>query len=84
MMLHTARTTTHFVHLKMKFKMCARGVQLKFYLCNSLQIAYFILHLKECEYRFNNRELNRKDFERMLLKLTKKFLKNSFLGKVVF
>ena len=44
----------------------------------------FILHLKECEYRFNNRELNRKDFERMLLKLTKKFLKNSFLGKVVF
>lgn len=36
----------------------------------------FILHLKECELRYNNRNLDKKEFEKMLLKLTKKYLKN--------
>lgn len=36
----------------------------------------FILHLKECELRFNNRKLTRKEFERMILKLTKTYLKD--------
>jgi transposase-like protein len=36
----------------------------------------FILHLKECEYRFNSRSLTKKEFEKMVLKLTKKYLKD--------
>jgi hypothetical protein len=42
----------------------------------------FILHLKECEYRYNNRKLNKKEFEKMILKLTKNYLKNKERGKL--
>jgi transposase-like protein len=34
----------------------------------------FILHLKECEFRFNNRNLTKKEFEKMILKITKYYL----------
>ena len=36
----------------------------------------FILHLKECEYRFNNRKLNKEEFEKKMFKMLKNFLKN--------
>jgi transposase-like protein len=35
----------------------------------------FILHLKECEYRFNSRNINLKDFEKNMFKLLRNFLK---------
>jgi hypothetical protein len=37
----------------------------------------FILHLKECEYRFNNRKLNKKEFEKKMFKLLNDFLKKT-------
>jgi transposase-like protein len=36
----------------------------------------FILHLKESEYRFNNRDLTKEKFIKMILTITKKHLKN--------
>ena len=35
----------------------------------------FILHLKECEYRFNNR--NNKEFEKVVFNLLKNYLSKS-------
>jgi transposase-like protein len=51
----------------------ARGRLSKF---KGLASDRFILHLKECELRYNNRKLNKKEFETMILKLTGKYLKN--------
>jgi transposase-like protein len=36
----------------------------------------FISHLKECEYRFNNRNLSMKDFEKKMFELLGNFLKS--------
>jgi hypothetical protein len=39
------------------------------------------LHLKECEFRFNNRNLTKKEFEKMILKITKYYFKNKEKNK---
>ncbi|GHU29811.1 hypothetical protein FACS1894152_8120 [Bacilli bacterium] len=36
----------------------------------------FPLHLKECEFIFNHRNLSKKEFESVILKLTRNYLKN--------
>jgi transposase-like protein len=42
----------------------------------------FILHLKECEYRFNNGNQTKKEFEKMILKMTKYYFKNDEKNKI--
>jgi hypothetical protein len=36
----------------------------------------FISHLKQCEFRLNNRNLTKKEFEMMILKMTKYYSKD--------
>jgi transposase-like protein len=46
----------------------------------------FLLHLKECEFRFNNRNKNRREFERDMFKLLEYYLENnsrSHFGKMI-
>jgi transposase-like protein len=40
----------------------------------------FLLHLKECEFRFNNRNKNRREFEKDMFKLLGRYLENKSQG----
>jgi transposase-like protein len=42
----------------------------------------FILHLKECEFRSNNRNLTKKEFEKMILRMAKRSLKEQRKNKI--
>jgi hypothetical protein len=52
----------------------AKGRLSKF---NGFKSDRFVLHLKECEYRFNHRNMSIKEFEKVMFKLLENYLKNN-------